>query len=86
MFELILIGLAFLAVSAAFVLADAQYYSQTNPSAKQQYGWDTLKYIAPLNAFLYNSKRTNLENHGIHPRITHARELQLVARETRQPF
>ena len=86
LFELALIGSTFLAVSTAFVLADAQYYSQTTPSAQQQLGWDTLNYITPLNAFLYNSKRTNLENHGIHPRVTHARELQLVAREARQLF
>lgn len=77
LFELTLIGSTFLAVSTAFVLADAQYYSERNPSAHQQYYCDTLNYIAPLNAFLYNSKRTNLENHGIHPRITHAREFTL---------
>ena len=31
-----------------------------------------LGYITPLNALLYNSKSTNLAEHGLHPRITHS--------------
>ncbi|EED86613.1 predicted protein [Thalassiosira pseudonana CCMP1335] len=29
-------------------------------------------YIAPFNALRYNSKSTNLAEHGLHPRVTHA--------------
>ncbi|KAL9180374.1 hypothetical protein ACHAXT_008344 [Thalassiosira profunda] len=72
--------LSFLIVSSAFVWVDARYYSwqaslacgdsscAETPSGIQ----NALKYVAPLNAFRYNSKSANLAEHGLHPRITHA--------------
>jgi len=63
----LMLAISFLLISCAFVWVDSQYYSwQTSLESKW---W---QYIAPYNAFRYNSKSTNLAEHGIHPRITHA--------------
>ncbi|KAI2513622.1 Alg9-like mannosyltransferase family [Fragilaria crotonensis] len=52
----------FLATAFFMIIADASYYgSITN--------W--MAFIAPWNAFLYNSKVNNLQHHGLHPRWTH---------------
>jgi phosphatidylinositol glycan class Z len=74
LYDGIWLGSAFLATSTLFILADTIYYSsQTYNSASDGDLWkDRLKYIAPLNAFIYNSKSKNLAEHGLHPRITHA--------------
>jgi phosphatidylinositol glycan class Z len=58
-----LLGVGFLGTSAGVLCADVKYYKGADQ-------WTS--YIAPLNALLYNSKETNLKNHGLHPRWTHA--------------
>ena len=76
-------ALAFGIVSAFFVSVDTQYYSwEANlmnrnllgekDTHNDEYWGNFLKYIAPFNAFRYNSKSTNLAEHGLHPRITHS--------------
>ena len=76
-------ALSFVIVSCAFIWADTQYYSWQailtcdNPHCEETSTANMntfLKYIAPFNAFRYNSKSTNLAEHGLHPRITHAGE------------
>ena len=67
------ISAAFIATSAIFILIDAQYYSsQVDDGHANKNSADIWRYIAPLNSFLYNSKSTNLAEHGLHPRVTHA--------------
>lgn len=67
----------FLVTTIAFVAADTKFYSQLSSSTGQDGGSidDRAEigghYITPLNALLYNSNVENLEDHGIHPRITH---------------
>lgn len=72
-------ALSFLLISGAFIWVDTQYYSWqeklTCDLCAERYETklgSILKYIAPFNAFRYNSKSTNLAEHGLHPRITHA--------------
>jgi phosphatidylinositol glycan class Z len=74
MLELILLALAFLAASTMFIWNDSKYYSTQayDGSTKAYSASHMMQYIAPLNAFMYNSKSTNLAEHGLHPRITHA--------------
>ncbi|KAL3797088.1 hypothetical protein HJC23_000426 [Cyclotella cryptica] len=69
------LGSAFLLTSTFFIVMDSAYYSwqaQNGGLAEEHSLRDMLRYIAPVNAFLYNSKATNLAEHGLHPRITHA--------------
>lgn len=72
---------SFLAISCVFIWADTQYYScQTQLNGDgvtfgekpETTVGSMLKYVAPFNAFRYNSKSANLAEHGLHPRITHA--------------
>jgi len=75
----LMLAMSFLLISCAFIWVDTQYYSwQANLDcygtintceSKESKWW---QYVAPYNAFRYNSKSTNLAEHGIHPRITHA--------------
>lgn len=52
----------------------------TTTTASEEESWeimgneynDVLRYIAPWNALMYNSKSSNLAEHGLHPRMTHA--------------
>jgi hypothetical protein len=67
------LALSFLLVSCAFIVVDAQYYSQGAIAACAKLGCWT-NFIAPFNAFRYNSNRSNLAQHGIHPRVTHLGE------------
>ncbi len=46
--------------ASALVLVDSRFYGGTDFT------------VSPLNLFVYNSNTTNLANHGLHPRITHA--------------
>ncbi|KAL7485743.1 hypothetical protein ACHAW6_011345 [Cyclotella cf. meneghiniana] len=69
------LGSMFLLTSAFFVLMDSRYYSwraRNDGSSEESSLRDMLRYIAPFNALLYNSKAANLAEHGLHPRITHA--------------
>ena len=76
----------FLLVSFAFVWADNRYYSCQNAldcDGKScdgaEYFWSSmLKYIAPFNAFRYNSNPANLAEHGLHPRFTHLGKLSII--------
>lgn len=61
---------SFLLVSCAFIGVDTQYYSHQEDGNCTKLGC-ILNYIAPLNAFWYNSNRSNLAQHGLHPRMTH---------------
>ncbi len=67
------LALSFLLVSCAFIVVDAQYYSQRAVTACAKLGCWT-NFIAPFNAFRYNSNRSNLAQHGLHPRVTHLGE------------
>ena len=83
-----LLAFSFLFVSCGFIWVDTQYYTwQANLACDDALvcGHNSgrtmssmMKYIAPLNAFRYNSKSTNLAEHGLHPRITHAGEFILT--------
>ena len=69
-----LVSIGFIVCSCIFVAIDTQFYSNLSPpSAMQKDECATIggRYIAPLNALLYNSKIDNLGEHGLHPRITH---------------
>jgi len=74
---------SFLLVSCAFIWVDTLYYSwqtkltcnDTTTTCEERFGKKMgrmLKFIVPFNAFRYNSKSSNLAEHGLHPRITHA--------------
>jgi phosphatidylinositol glycan class Z len=54
--------IGFLATACLIIFADASYYGNVT-------NW--MAFIAPWNAFLYNSKVDNLQHHGLHPRWTH---------------
>jgi phosphatidylinositol glycan class Z len=75
-----LLSVSFLLVSFAFAWVDNQYYTRQSKSAcdnniceaePEFSSGSMLDYIAPFNAFLYNSNPANLAKHGLHPRITH---------------
>lgn len=55
---------AFLGTAGLIILADAVYYDGRITN------WTS--FIAPWNAFRYNSRIDNLQHHGLHPRWTHA--------------
>ena len=77
---------SFLLVSFAFVWADNRYYSWQNTldcDGKScevvEFRWSRmLNYIAPFNAFRYNSNPANLAEHGLHPRFTHLGKLSII--------
>ena len=81
------LALSFLITTFAFIWVDTQYYAEQQRRAcygtpvcldKAETTLSTmLKYMAPYNALRYNSKSSNLAEHGIHPRITHAGEFLL---------
>lgn len=71
-YDILLTAMSFLATSTIVIWADSQYYSLQIDGGSIQVFRDVLRYIVPLNAFLYNSKSTNLADHGLHPRFTHA--------------
>ncbi|EED86416.1 hypothetical protein THAPSDRAFT_bd686, partial [Thalassiosira pseudonana CCMP1335] len=56
------LAISFSLTSAMFIWVDSRYYSWQAQTV----------YIAPFNALRYNSKSTNLAEHGLHPRVTHA--------------
>jgi GPI mannosyltransferase 4 len=60
---LILVGIGFLGTATGVIYADVVYYKGADK-------WTS--YITPWNALLYNSKVENLQDHGLHPRWTHA--------------
>ena len=60
--ETSLLAMGFCVSAAGLLYADVVYYKGTT--------WTSL--VTPLNALLYNSKVENLQEHGLHPRWTHA--------------
>lgn len=63
---------SFLMVTLSFVWFDARFYSNQIGTESTFPTLDGLKkYIAPWNAFRYNTKANNLSEHGIHPRMMH---------------
>ena len=48
------------------------------PVTNKRWFPDKFIFVSPFNAFRYNSKSTNLAEHGLHPRITHAGEFILT--------
>jgi phosphatidylinositol glycan class Z len=77
----LLLSFSFLLVSFAFVWVDKRYYSWQRKNYCDSRICDggpesgsMLDYIAPFNAFRYNSNPANLADHGLHPRITHLGE------------
>jgi len=59
-------------VSYGFIVADADFYTMQQDINMTSTIKELVKYVTPWNAFRYNSKVTNLSEHGLHPRITHA--------------
>jgi phosphatidylinositol glycan class Z len=79
----LLLSFSFLLVSFAFVWVDKRYYSWQRKidcdsgicdGGPEFSSGSMLDYIAPFNAFRYNSNPANLAEHGLHPRITHLGE------------
>ncbi len=83
--NLLSLALSFLTMSLLFVTIDWYYYHYLSPGRDANVtlcgNWSCCldeflatasKYVVPWNAFRYNSKATNLAEHGLHPRITHA--------------
>ena len=79
------LALSFLTTSLLFVTVDWYYYHYHSPGRdavgtsicndmscyRDAFIATVSKYVVPWNAFRYNSKATNLAEHGLHPRITH---------------
>ncbi|KAL7451044.1 hypothetical protein ACHAWC_002896 [Mediolabrus comicus] len=80
------LALSFLMMSLLFVTIDWYYYQyhsssrddaitiqacQSRSCHRDAFLSTVSKYVVPWNAFRYNSKSTNLAEHGLHPRITH---------------
>ena len=78
-------ALSFLTTSIVFVTIDWYYYHYQSPGRDADVitcnNWPchrdvflatASRYVVPWNAFCYNSKSTNLVEHGLHPRMTHA--------------
>ncbi|KAL7431233.1 hypothetical protein ACHAXM_002588 [Skeletonema potamos] len=79
--------LSFVTTSVLFVITDWYYYHYHSPGRgvdaddvtacnnwschRDAFLATASRYIVPWNAFRYNSKATNLAEHGLHPRITH---------------
>ena len=59
---------AILFAASAFVLLDTHFYG----ASLHRDGTGTGLTVTPWNLFLYNSNTSNLANHGLHPRVTHA--------------
>ena len=58
-------ALSFLTVASAIVYLDTIYYTSANPTGSMSI------VLTPWNALSYNSKVSNLKDHGLHPRWTH---------------
>jgi phosphatidylinositol glycan class Z len=65
--KIFIAAVSFAVVSMSIMYLDTQFYASRDPENES-----TSFVCAPLNALLYNSKVTNLKDHGIHPRWTHA--------------
>lgn len=65
----LLAALGFAAVAFAHIAYDTIYYARRRDGHVVQ-AWSDIV-IAPLNAALYNSKSSNLAEHGLHPRWLH---------------
>jgi len=68
------IMICFVSTAFGIVLVDTRFYSsRTNDENQEQSLFDfTSLILTPLNALTYNSKISNLKEHGLHPRWTHA--------------
>ena len=68
-------AISFICVSFCIILADTKFYSMRDESNGQKerslFDFSSLV-VTPLNALVYNSKVSNLKDHGLHPRWTHA--------------
>ena len=65
---IILTGLSFLAVSIGVVYEDTTFFASQREIDTQN---DPSIVLTPWNALSYNSKVSNLKEHGLHPRWTH---------------
>ncbi|CAJ1914120.1 unnamed protein product [Cylindrotheca closterium] len=68
--------IAFFIVSFVLILADTLFYSSDYFSNTDDDAWTSLLstkdlVVTPWNALMYNSKVSNLKEHGLHPRWTH---------------
>lgn len=65
---------AFLAVCLAHIKFDTVYYNAQLSDAPHTRGlrsWYQVPVIVPINALIYNADRSNLAQHGVHPRWLH---------------
>ena len=68
-------AISFICVSVSIILADTKFYSMRDESndQKDMSLFDFSSFVVtPFNALAYNSKISNLKDHGLHPRWTHA--------------
>jgi phosphatidylinositol glycan class Z len=71
-FKVLVTGLSFLIVAAGIVHVDTEFYSSRQEQQDNNEGTSMLFVLTPWNALSYNSKVSNLKDHGLHPRWTHA--------------
>ena len=74
---LIKLAISFLVTASIIIYFDTKHYIDNNdnsPSHSNQFhlGQDYPFVLTPWNALSYNSKVSNLSDHGLHPRWTHA--------------
>ncbi|KAL3933079.1 MAG: hypothetical protein SGBAC_010556 [Bacillariaceae sp.] len=66
-------AIAFVIASFALILADTLFYSTDYYVSNQNFTLTSIQklVVTPWNALMYNSKVSNLQEHGLHPRWTH---------------
>jgi phosphatidylinositol glycan class Z len=67
--KILVTGLSFVVISAAIIHVDTSFYSSR--SGKEDDPSSSI-ILTPWNALSYNSQVSNLKEHGLHPRWTHA--------------
>ena len=68
--KVLVVGLGFLVVSAGIVYLDTSFYLSRTQHIENEPSTMELV-LTPWNALSYNSKVSNLKDHGLHPRWTH---------------
>lgn len=59
---------SFICTSLLFIKVDGDFYASLQDQNDKVY----TRFFTPFNALRYNSKISNLADHGLHPRLTHA--------------
>ncbi|KAG7364840.1 Alg9-like mannosyltransferase family-domain containing protein [Nitzschia inconspicua] len=82
LYSLLWMFLSFAATSSLIIIMDTKYYQGMLDQQKESWTLDLASFkvpfsslevvLTPLNALHYNSQISNLKDHGLHPRWTHA--------------